>query len=105
VELDGVSVGATPLEKKFPGGYFHRTKTKFGQRLEHPMVRRKMVSVRSPLHPSPTRGNFRPRKFHGNARRSVEVQRLHRLQAHDRDSEIQQAHSQGAIPGAITART
>jgi hypothetical protein len=40
VELDGVPTGATPLEKKFPGGYFHRTKTEFGQRLEHPMVAR-----------------------------------------------------------------
>jgi S1-C subfamily serine protease len=40
VELDGVPAGTTPLEKKFPGGYFHRTKTEFGQRLEHPMVAR-----------------------------------------------------------------
>jgi S1-C subfamily serine protease len=40
VELDGVSVGTTPLEKSFPGGYFHRTKTAIGQRLEHPMVAR-----------------------------------------------------------------
>jgi PEGA domain len=40
VELDGVPTGATPLGKKFPGGYFHRTKTEFGQRLEHPMVAR-----------------------------------------------------------------
>ncbi|HTZ49672.1 MAG TPA: PEGA domain-containing protein [Verrucomicrobiae bacterium] len=40
VELDGVPAGATPLDKKFPGGFFHRTKTAFGQRLEHPMVAR-----------------------------------------------------------------
>jgi hypothetical protein len=40
VELDGVPVGSTPLEKNFPGGYFHRTKTALGQRLEHPMVAR-----------------------------------------------------------------
>jgi serine protease Do len=40
VELDGVAVGATPLEKDFPGGYFHRTRTALGQRLEHPMVAR-----------------------------------------------------------------
>jgi serine protease Do len=40
VELDGVTVGATPFEKDFPGGYFHRTRTAFGQRLEHPMVAR-----------------------------------------------------------------
>jgi serine protease Do len=40
VELDGVTVGATPFEKDFPGGYFHRTHTALGQRLEHPMVAR-----------------------------------------------------------------
>ena len=40
VELDGVPAGATPFEKNFPGGYFHRTKTALGQRLEHPMIAR-----------------------------------------------------------------
>jgi S1-C subfamily serine protease len=35
-----VPVGTTPPEKKFPGGYFHRTKTAFGDRLEHPMIAR-----------------------------------------------------------------
>src|SRR5437879_778868 len=36
VELDGVAIGTTPCEKNFPGGYFHKTKTSFGARLEHP---------------------------------------------------------------------
>lgn len=40
VELDGITVGATPFERDFPGGYFHRTHTAIGQRLEHPMVAR-----------------------------------------------------------------
>ena len=40
VELDGVLVGTTPFEKSFPGGYFHRTHTVIGQRLEHPVVAR-----------------------------------------------------------------
>jgi S1-C subfamily serine protease len=40
VELDGVLVGTTPFEKSFPGGYFHRTRTAIGQRLEHPVVAR-----------------------------------------------------------------
>ena len=40
VELDSVAVGTTPLEKDFPGGYFHRTHTSFGSRLEHPLVAR-----------------------------------------------------------------
>src|SRR5277367_928927 len=38
VELDGVTAGTTPFEKKFPGGYFHRTHTAIGERLEHPLV-------------------------------------------------------------------
>src|SRR5713101_4394210 len=40
VELDGVAIGTTPCEKDFPSGYFHKTKTSFGARLEHPMVAR-----------------------------------------------------------------
>lgn len=40
VVIDGVTVGSTPYEAKFPGGYFHKTHTVFGQRLEHPMVAR-----------------------------------------------------------------
>ncbi len=38
VEIDGVPIGTTPCEKDLPGGYFHRTKTSLGARLEHPMV-------------------------------------------------------------------
>src|SRR5215467_16283782 len=40
VEIDGVSLGSTPFEKDYPGGYFHKTRTSFGARLEHPMVAR-----------------------------------------------------------------
>ena len=40
VELDGISIGNTPLEKDFPGGYFHKTRTSMGARLEHPVVAR-----------------------------------------------------------------
>lgn len=40
MEIDGVNVGITPFEKDYPGGYFHRTKTVIGARLEHPMVAR-----------------------------------------------------------------
>lgn len=36
VELDGV--GVTPFEKDFPGGYFRKTRTSMGPRLEHPVV-------------------------------------------------------------------
>lgn len=37
VEIDGVVVGKTPYKLNYPGGYFHRTHTVFGQRLEHSM--------------------------------------------------------------------
>lgn len=40
IEIDGVSVGTTPFEKDYPGGYFHKTRTALGARLEHPMVAR-----------------------------------------------------------------
>ena len=35
VEIDGLVAGKTPLALKYPGGYFHKTHTVFGQRLEH----------------------------------------------------------------------
>jgi hypothetical protein len=40
VELDGVVVGTTPYEVKVPGGYFHKTHSVFGARLEHAMLLR-----------------------------------------------------------------
>jgi len=40
VEIDGVAAGTTPFEKDYPGGYFHKTRTSMGSRLEHPMVAR-----------------------------------------------------------------
>lgn len=40
VEIEGVAMGITPFEKDYPGGYFHKTRTSFGARLEHPMVAR-----------------------------------------------------------------
>ncbi|MGB8475138.1 MAG: trypsin-like peptidase domain-containing protein [Candidatus Acidiferrum sp.] len=40
VEIDGVLTGTTPFEKDYPGGYFHKTRTSMGSRLEHPMVAR-----------------------------------------------------------------
>ena len=40
VEIDGVVAGTTPYEKNLPGGYFHKTKSSLGARLEHPMVAR-----------------------------------------------------------------
>lgn len=44
VELNGVPVGKTPFEKNFPGGYFHKTRTLIGARLEHPLVARVILA-------------------------------------------------------------
>lgn len=38
VEIDGAVAGKTPLTLKYPGGYFHKTHTVFGQRLDHSMT-------------------------------------------------------------------
>jgi hypothetical protein len=40
VEIDGNVVGTTPYRNNFPGGYFHKTHTVFGAKLEHAMVLR-----------------------------------------------------------------
>jgi len=40
VEIDGATMGTTPFEKEYPGGYFHKTKSSLSTRLEHPMVAR-----------------------------------------------------------------
>jgi serine protease Do len=40
VEINGVVVCTTPCQIKYPGGYFHKTHTVFGSRLESPMVLR-----------------------------------------------------------------
>lgn len=44
VEIEGVNAGATPFERDYPGGYFHKTRTSLGARLEHPMVARISLS-------------------------------------------------------------
>jgi serine protease Do len=40
VEINGVTVGTTPYEEQVPGGYFHRTRTAMGRRLQYPMAAR-----------------------------------------------------------------
>ncbi len=40
VEINGSLVGQTPYKVDYPGGYFHKTHTAFGERLEHPIVLR-----------------------------------------------------------------
>src|SRR5271163_2091044 len=40
VEIDGALVGTTPFHTDYPGGYFRKTHTVFGARLEHSMTLR-----------------------------------------------------------------
>jgi hypothetical protein len=40
VEIDGMVVGVTPYKTDYPGGFFHKTHTAFGTRLEHTMMAR-----------------------------------------------------------------
>jgi len=40
VEIDGLKAGVTPYKTDCPGGYFRKTHTVFGSRLEHAMVLR-----------------------------------------------------------------
>jgi serine protease Do len=40
VEIDAVVVGTTPYEAKVPGGFFRKTRSIFGARLEHALVLR-----------------------------------------------------------------
>jgi hypothetical protein len=39
-EIDGALLGTTPFHTDYPGGYFHKTHTVFGSRLEHAMTLR-----------------------------------------------------------------
>jgi hypothetical protein len=38
VEMDGLAAGTTPFKIDYPGGYFHKTHTVFGSRLDHSMT-------------------------------------------------------------------
>jgi serine protease Do len=58
VEIDGLVVGTTPYRVNYPGGYFHRTVTLFGQRLRHSMTARVYKDGYVPHDVSLTEGPF-----------------------------------------------
>ena len=68
VEIDGVPVGTTPFERKFPGGYFHRPYTVVNKRLEHPMVVRILLAGYSPRELTLTEGPMEWSDLHGHNR-------------------------------------
>jgi S1-C subfamily serine protease len=65
VELDGVVVGTTPYEVKVPGGYFHKTHSVFGARLEHAMLLRISLDGYTSKEITVTEGPMRWRALNG----------------------------------------
>jgi len=68
IEIDGVKVGTTPFVKDYPGGYFHRTKTVLGSRLEHPLVARIKLDGFAPKEVQLCDGPTQWRDIHGRDR-------------------------------------
>src|SRR5580692_8485708 len=68
VEIDGVKVGRTPFVKDYPGGYFRRTKTAFGSRLEHPLTARVTLDGFAPKIVTLCDGPQEWRDIHGRGR-------------------------------------
>ena len=58
VEIDGKPVGPTPYKIDYPGGYFHKTHSIFGERLEHSMVLRVSKDGYLPQQATITTGPF-----------------------------------------------
>jgi serine protease Do len=65
VEIDGVKVGKTLYEKEYPGGYFRRTKTAVGARLERPLVARIRLEGYAPKEVQLCDGPRQWRDLHG----------------------------------------
>jgi serine protease Do len=68
VEIDGVKVGKTPFVKDYPGGYFRRTKTAVGSRLEHPLKARVTLDGFAPKEVVLCDGPQQWRDLHGRTR-------------------------------------
>lgn len=58
VEINGSVVGTTPYQTKMPGGYFHKTHSVFGARLEHRVVARIFKEGYLPQEVTLTEGPF-----------------------------------------------
>jgi len=67
VEINGLISGKTPYTARFPGGYFHKTHTVFGARLEYPMVARISMEGYASQQITLTEGPFAWRSFNGHS--------------------------------------
>jgi len=81
VEIDGVTVGTTPFEMTVPGGYFHRTHTVFGERLEHPMVARIYKDGYGSLEMTLTEGPFKWIALNGTYHGDYYLLKMRRIDA------------------------
>jgi len=66
VKINGLVVGKTPYIAKFPGGYFRKTRSVFGARLEHPIVARISLDGYASQQVILTEGPFTWRAFNGH---------------------------------------
>lgn len=58
IEINGTAVGPTPYKVDYPGGYFHKTHSVFGERLEHSMILRVTKDGYVPQQATITTGPF-----------------------------------------------
>ena len=67
VEINGLITGKTPYTGQYPGGYFHKTHTVFGSRLEHPLVVRVSMDGYASQQITVTEGPFTWHSFNGRS--------------------------------------
>jgi serine protease Do len=67
VEINGLITGKTPYTAQYPGGYFHKTHTVFGSRLEHPIVVRISMDGYASQQITLTEGPFTWHSFNGRS--------------------------------------
>lgn len=67
VEINGLITGKTPYTAQYPNGYFHKTHTVFGSRLEHPIVVRISMDGYASQQITLTEGPFVWHSFNGHS--------------------------------------
>ncbi|MGH9782131.1 MAG: trypsin-like peptidase domain-containing protein, partial [Candidatus Acidiferrales bacterium] len=67
VEINGLIAGKTPYTAQYPGGYFHKTHTVFGARLEHPIIVRISMDRYASQQITITEGPFTWHSFNGHS--------------------------------------
>ncbi len=69
--MNGLITGKTPFTAQYPGGYFHKTHTVFGSRLEHPIVVRVSMDGYASQQITLTEGPFAWHSFNGHSGRKL----------------------------------